>query len=509
MGDLMLIILSVIISGILSGFAGYTIKLLIDQRSQIASKNAIDQQIRMAQERSQEILIEAKEKSLQFRLESEKEINKQRNEVQQERNKANSLKDESNEKLNQIKKDTKKISEQIKLINSQKVELSKSRELYANKIEEASDISLDDAKNILMKEAQEDIEHDIAKKYRIANAELENKIDEHARDVIAGAIQRFASDVVAEETVQSVSIPNEEMKGRLIGRDGRNIRAIEKATGVDLIVDESPDSVTVSCFDPIRRQIAINSLNELIKDGRIHPARIESVTKKSQSDIGKTIRKAGEDAIFESNVKGLPPELIEIVGKLKFRYSYGENVLQHSVEVANFSALIAEEIGADVRVSRTGGFLHDIGKALTHEIEGPHAEIGANIVSKYEIDPKIVTTIREHHDSDFTTTESFIVAAADAISAARPGARRDSAEAYIKRLKDIEEIALGFNGVDKCFAIEAGRELRVLVDPLVINDDESTLLARNIVKKIESSLKYPGQIKVVVIRESRSIETAQ
>ena len=509
MGDLTLIILSVIISGILSGFAGYTIKLVIDQRSQIASKNAIDQQIRMAQERSQEILIEAKEKSLQFRLESEKEINKQRNEVQQERNKANSLKDESNKKLNQINKDTKKISEQIKLINNQKVELSKSRELYANKIEEASDISLDDAKNILMKEAQEDIEHDIAKKYRIANTELENKIDEHARDVIAGAIQRFASDVVAEETVQSVSIPNEEMKGRLIGRDGRNIRAIEKATGVDLIVDESPDSVTISCFDPIRRQIAINSLNELIKDGRIHPARIESVTKKSQSDIGKTIRKAGEDATFESNIKGLPPELIEIVGRLKFRYSYGENVLQHSVEVANFSALIAEEIGADVRVSRTGGFLHDIGKALTHEIEGPHAEIGANIVSKYEIDPKIVTTIREHHDSDFTTTESFIVAAADAISAARPGARRDSAEAYIKRLRDIEEIALGFNGVDKCFAIEAGRELRVLVDPLVINDDESTLLAKNIVEKIEFSLKYPGQIKVIVIRESRSIETAQ
>ena len=450
-----------------------------------------------------------KEKSLQFRIESEKEINKQRNEVQQERNKANSLKDDANKKLNQIDKDKKKISEQIKLIDNQKVELSKSRELYANKIEEASDISLDDAKNILMKEAQEDIEHDIAKKYRIANAELENKIDEHARDVIAGAIQRFASDVVAEETVQFVSIPNEEMKGRLIGRDGRNIRAIEKATGVDLIVDESPDSVTVSCFDPIRRQIAINSLNELIKDGRIHPARIESVTKKSQSDIGKTIRKAGEDATFESNIKGLPPELIEIIGRLKFRYSYGENVLQHSVEVANFSALIAEEIGADVRVSRVGGFLHDIGKALTHEIDGPHAEIGAELVSKYEIDPKIVTTIREHHDSDFTTTESFIVAAADAISAARPGARRDSAEAYIKRLKDIEEIALGFNGVDKCFAIEAGRELRVLVDPLVINDDESTLLAKNIVEKIEFSLKYPGQIKVIVIRESRSIETAQ
>ena len=509
MSDLTLIIISVLISGILSGFAGFVIKLVIDQRSQIASKNAIDQQIRMAQERSQEILIEAKEKSLQFRLESEKEINKQRNEVQQKMDHANSLKDDANKKLSENEKEKEKISDQIKLINNQKDELNKARELYAKKIEEASDISLDEAKNILMKEAQEDIEHNVAKKYRAAQEELENKIDDHARDVIAGAIQRFASDVVAEETVQSVSIPNEEMKGRLIGRDGRNIRAIEKATGVDLIVDESPDSVTVSCFDPIRRQIAINSLNELIKDGRIHPARIESITRKSQSEIDKTIRKAGEEATFESNIKGLPPELVEIIGRLKFRYSYGENVLQHSVEVANFSALMAEEIGADVKVSRTGGFLHDIGKALTHEIDGPHAEIGAELVSKYEIDPKIVTTIREHHDSDFTTTESFIVAAADAISASRPGARRDSAEAYVKRLKDIEEIALGFDGVDKCFAIEAGRELRVLVDPIVINDDDSTLLAKNIVEKIESSLKYPGQIKVVVIRESRSIETAQ
>ena len=290
MSDLTLIIISVLISGILSGFAGFVIKLVIDQRSQIASKNAIDQQIRMAQERSQEILIEAKEKSLQFRLESEKEINKQRNEVQQKMDHANSLKDDANKKLSENEKEKEKISDQIKLINNQKDELNKARELYAKKIEEASDISLDEAKNILMKEAQEDIEYNIAKKYRAAQEELENKIDDHARDVIAGAIQRFASDVVAEETVQSVSIPNEEMKGRLIGRDGRNIRAIEKATGVDLIVDESPDSVTVSCFDPIRRQIAINSLNELIRDGRIHPARIESITRKSQSEIDKTIR---------------------------------------------------------------------------------------------------------------------------------------------------------------------------------------------------------------------------
>ena len=509
MSDLTLIIIFTSVAGILSGLAGFGIKLVLDQRSQIASKKAIDQQISMAQERSQEILIEAKEKSMQFRLESEKEINKLKSQVMQDKSKADSLISDATKKLKEIEKENNRITEQFKFIKKQKDELAKSRELYAQKIEEASDISIEEAKNILMKEAQEDIEHNVAKKYRIAEEELENKVEDHARNVIAGAIQRFASEVVAEETVQAVSIPNEEMKGRLIGRDGRNIRAIEKATGVDLIVDESPDSVTVSCFDPIRRQIAINSLNELIKDGRIHPARIESITKKTQNEIDKTIRKAGEDATFESNVKGLPSEIIEIIGRLKYRYSYGENVLQHSIEVANFSALMAEEIGADVRISRTGGFLHDIGKAMTHEIEGPHAEIGAELVSKYEIDPKIVTTIREHHDSDFTIPESFIVAAADAISASRPGARRDSAEAYVKRLKDIEEIALSFDGVDKCFAIEAGRELRVLVDPVVISDNESSIIAKNIVEKIESSLKYPGQIKVIVIRESRSIETAQ
>ena len=509
MSDLTLIIIVALTSGILFGIAGYSIKLIIDQRSQLASKNAINQQINMAQERSQEILIEAKEEALQIRSDSEKEINNQKNNLLQEKNNLESAKQDINNKLKFIDKENKKISDQLKFINNQKSELKNNREIYAKKIEQASDITLEEAKEILLKEAQEDIEHNVAKKYRIAEEELEKKVEDHAKNVIAESIQRFASEVVGEETVQAVSIPNEEMKGRLIGRDGRNIRAIEKTTGVDLIVDESPDSVTVSCFDPIRRQVAINLLKDLIKDGRIHPARIESLTKKAQGEINKTIKKAGEDATFDSNVKGLPSEIIEIIGRLKYRYSYGENVLQHSVEVANFSALMAEEIGADVKVCRTGGFLHDIGKAMTHEIEGPHAEIGAQLASKYEIDSKIVTTIREHHDSEFTTTESFIVAAADAISASRPGARRDSAEAYVKRLKDIEEIALGFEGVDKCFAIEAGRELRVLVDPVVVGDDETSILAKKIVEKIESSLSYPGQIKVIVIRESRSIETAQ
>ena len=509
MSNSLLMILLVLITGIVSGAVGFGIKLFLDQRSQIASRNAANQQINMAQERSQEILLEAKESSLQLRLESEKEINEEKRKIRQDQSKIDSLKEKVEKQISELDQEKLSISEQVKFVEQQQKDLSNSRELYAKKIEDASEISYEDAKNILLKEAQEDIEHKVAKKFRAAEEELELKVEDHAKNIIAGAVQRFASDVVAEETIQAVSIPSEDMKGRLIGRDGRNIRAIEKATGVDLIVDESPESVTVSCFDPIRRQVAINALNELIKDGRIHPARIESISEKSRKDINKTIRKAGEDATFESNVKGLHPEIVNMMGRLKYRYSYGENVLQHSIEVAHLGALMANEIGADEKICRTGGFLHDIGKALTHEVDGPHAEIGADLVNKYEMDPKIVTVIREHHDSDFSMTESFIVAAADALSASRPGARRDSAEAYIKRLKDIEEIALSFEGVEKCFAIEAGRELRVMVDPIKVNDDESALLAKNIVEKIESSLNYPGQIKVIVIRESRSIETAQ
>ena len=509
MSNSLLMILLVLITGIISGSVGFGIKLFLDQRSQIASKNAANQQINMAQERSQEILLEAKEKSLQFRLESEKEINEEKRKIRQDQSKVDSLRDKVEKQISDLDKEKLNISEQVKFVEQQKKDLSNSRDIYAKKIEDASESSYQDAKDILLKEAQEDIEHNIAKKFRAAEQELEAKVEDHAKNVIAGAVQRYASEVVAEETIQAVSIPSEDMKGRLIGWDGRNIRAIEKATGVDLIVDEAPESVTVSCFDPIRRQVAINALNELIKDGRIHPARIESIAEKSRRDIDKTIRKAGEDATFESSVKGLHPEVIDMMGRLKYRYSYGENVLQHSIEVAHLGSLIANEIGAEEKVCRIGGFLHDIGKAFTHEVEGPHAEIGADFIKKYEMDPKIVTAIREHHDSDFSAAESFIVAAADALSASRPGARRDSAEAYIKRLKDIEEIALSFGGVENCFAIEAGRELRVMVDPVKINDDEAALLAKNIVDKIESSLAYPGQIKVIVIRESRSIETAQ
>ena len=509
MSDFLLIILVSLVAGLISGPIGFGIKVLLDQRSLKATINTANQQINMAQERSQEILLEAKEKSLQIRLESEKEINEEKRKIHEEQSKIDSLVNQTKSELSELSKEKLKVTEQIKFNDKHKEELLLSKDLYTKKIEEASEISYEDAKKILLSEAQQDIEHEIAIKYRNAEKDLENKVEDHAKSVIAGAIQRFASDVVAEETVQSVSIPSEDMKGRLIGRDGRNIRAIENATGVDLIVDEAPESVTVSCFDPIRRQIAITSLNELIKDGRIHPARIEALVEKSKKEVEKTIKKSGEDATFDASVKGLPSDIINLIGRLKYRYSYGENVLQHSIEVAHLAALMASEIGADERICRTAGFLHDIGKSLTHEVDGPHAEIGADLTMKYEIDPKITTVIREHHDSEFSSPESFIVAAADALSASRPGARRDSAEAYIKRLKDIENIAMQFSGVEKCFAIEAGRELRVMVDPVSIDDKKSALMAKNIVEKIEASLNYPGQIKVIVIRESRSIETAQ
>jgi ribonuclease Y len=299
------------------------------------------------------------------------------------------------------------------------------------------------------------------------------------------------------------------MKGRLIGREGRNIRAIEAATGVDLIIDDTPETVTISCFDPIRREVARRALEKLIQDGRIHPARIEEIVQRAQADVNEVVRKSGEQAMLDANVKGLHPELVKMMGRLKYRYSYGENVLQHSVEVSLLASLVASELGAKTNIARTAGFLHDVGKALTHEVEGPHAEIGADLVAKYGMPDDIQKAIREHHDREMTTVESFIVAAADAISAARPGARRDTVEHYIQRLEALENVARGFAGVERCYAIQAGREIRVMVKSEEIDDARAAVLARDIVKRIEETLTYPGQIKVVVIRESRTVEFAR
>ena len=315
--------------------------------------------------------------------------------------------------------------------------------------------------------------------------------------------------MVSENTTAIVPLPNDEMKGRIIGREGRNIRAIEAATGVDIIIDDTPDAVTVSCFDPVRREIAKVALSKLVKDGRIHPARIEEVVKKSTEEVEEVIRKEGERAMFETGVRSMNPEIVRLLGRLKYRYSYGENILQHSIEVGNLAGMLAAEIGANIEVAKTGGLLHDIGKALTHEIEGPHAEIGAEVARKYGIPHEIERAIGEHHDEEKGSVEAFLVAAADAISSARPGARRDTLEHYVKRLEALEEVASSFPGVEKTYAIQAGREVRILVKPETVDDASTSKLARDIVKKIEENLAYPGLIKVTVIRETRSVEIAK
>ena len=321
-------------------------------------------------------------------------------------------------------------------------------------------------------------------------------------------MQRLAAGVVSEATVTSISLPNDELKGRLIGREGRNIRAIEAATGVDLIIDDIPEAVTISCFDPIRREIARITLQRLIQDGRIHPGRIEETVEKARTEVDETVRRAGQKAMFDAEVKGLHPELVKLVGRLKYRYSYGENVLQHSVEVGLIAGILASQIGADSQIAKMAGFLHDIGKALTHEVDGPHAEIGADVARRYGQKDRVITAIKEHHDREMTSIESFLVAAADAISAARPGARHDTIENYIKRLDSLEEIARGFEGVKQVYAIQAGREVRILVEPGKIDDIAASSLARNVVRKIEENLVYPGQITVTVVRETRATEIA-
>ena len=379
----------------------------------------------------------------------------------------------------------------------------------SQKLEEISSLSMEDAQAELMRQAEEEIQHELALQYRDMEDEARARADDTAREIISEAIQRLASDVVSEATLTTVPLPNDEMKGRLIGREGRNIRAIEKATGVDLIIDDTPEAVTISCFDPIRREVARLALTKLVTDGRIHPARVEDMVAKTEKDLQEAIRKKGDNTVRDVGVRGLNKEIIHLLGRLEYRYSYGENVLQHSVEVAYLAAAMAAEIGANVRVAKMGGLLHDIGKALTHEIEGPHAEIGAEVATKNKVPKPVVTAIAEHHDDDHSSPESFLVAAADAISAARPGARRDTVEHYLKRLQALEQVGMAFEGVEKCYAIQAGREIRILVKPEDIDDLAANNMARNVVKKIEQELTYPGQIKVTVIRENRAVEYAR
>ncbi len=502
-------LLAVLIGLALGALGGYFGRKLLYGRRIESAKLEASRLLEAAREQERQILLAAKEEALRVHAEGEAELKERRSELQRLERRLANREENVERRASNLDRRERNLAQKEKAIEELQAEIEQLKTKQLQQLEVVSALSLAEAKDMLMRRAEEEIQHDLARRYRDMEAQAKTDAEARARLIVSQAIQRLAADVVSEATVTTVPLPNEDMKGRLIGREGRNIRAIEKATGVDLIIDDTPEAVTLSCFDPIRREVARLSLTKLMADGRIHPARIEEMVAKAEKEVADAIWKAGEEAVFETGVRGLHPELIKLMGRLKYRYSYGENVLQHCIEVAHLAGMMAAEIGANVKVAKTGGLLHDIGKALTHEVEGPHAEIGAEVAAKHNVSPAICATIAEHHSDDMSSVESFIVAAADAISAARPGARKDTVEHYIKRLEALEEVGRAFEGVEKCYAIQAGREVRVLVKPEDVDDVAASKMARDIVKKIEETLVYPGQIKVTVIRESRAVEYAR
>jgi len=502
-------ILAVLVGLGIGSIGGYSGRKIVSAKHRAEAKETALRVLSSAREKERVLILEAKEEALRIRSAGESELRDRRSELQHTERRLSSREEKLEDQARNLDLKSRSLNEQEREAENIKLELNNLNQQAVERLEKISELSVENAKDELMNKAEEDIQRDLAIRYRDMEERARDESNDNARNILAGAIHRLASEVVSEVTLTSVPLPNDDMKGRLIGREGRNIRAIEKATGVDLIVDDTPEAVTISCFDPIRREVARIAVSKLIVDGRIHPTRIEETVERTERELDETIRKAGEQTLLDVGVRGINPDIVKLLGRLKYRFSYGENVLQHSIEVAHLAGMIASEVGADIKISKTGGLLHDIGKALTHETEGPHAEIGADIASKNGIPDNICSPIREHHDDVHTSAESFVVAAADAISAARPGSRRDTLEHYVKRLEALEEVARAFEGVEKCYAIQAGREVRVMVIPETVDDISATNMARNIVKKIEETLAYPGQIKVTVIRESRSVEYAR
>ena len=506
---------------LLGGIVGYTYRKSYTEkkidRTEEYAKRLYDDAVRKAEDYKKEKVLEAKEEILKAkaendreRAENEKEMRERRNEIQKNERRLIQREETLDKKADNLETREESLNTRMAELTKKETELDEIKAKQLTELERIASLTRDEAKQIVIDRVQKEAFHDAAASVREIETQAKEEGEKKARNIIALAIQKCAADHVAESTVSVISLPNDDMKGRIIGREGRNIRALETATGVDLIIDDTPEAVIVSAFDPVRREVARLAVEKLIMDGRIHPARIEECVEKAKKEVDNQIREAGEQAVFETGQHGIHPELVKLLGRMKFRTSYGQNVLKHSIEVSHLAGLMAAELGADVALAKRAGLLHDIGKAVDHEQEGTHVSLGGELARKYHESPDVIHAILAHHnDVEPQTVEAVLVQAADAISAARPGARRESLENYIKRLTKLEEIANSFSGVDKCFAIQSGREVRIMVKPEDVTDEGTQILAKEVARRIEKELEYPGQIRVNVIRETRSTEYAK
>ena len=470
----------------------------------------VNDAVKDAESKKRETLLEAKEEIHKERTELEREVKSRRAELQRQEDRLQQKENTLDRKTDAVERKSDDLSKKQEQLEKEREEVASLKKSELEILERISGYTAEDAKAYLINTVESEVTHEMAMKVKEIENRYKDEADQKAREYISLAIQRCAADHVAEATVSVVPLPNDEMKGRIIGREGRNIRAIETLTGVDLIIDDTPEAITLSSFDPVRREIARIALEKLILDGRIHPARIEEMIEKAKKEVNATIKAEGERATFETGIHGLHPEIVKLLGRMRYRTSYGQNVLNHSIEVSHIAGLLASELGVDVATAKRAGLLHDIGKSIDHEVEGSHVTIGVDIARKYKESEEVIHAIHAHHgDVEARTIVACLVQAADTISAARPGARRENVENYIKRLEKLEELTNSFHGVDSCYAIQAGREIRIMVNPEKISEDEMTLLARDIAKKIESELEYPGQIKVNLIRETKAVEYAK
>ena len=503
------------VAAIVVGFVvGFLMRKGIGERkigsAEAEAKRILAESTKNAEAKKKEVLLEAKEETLRLRNETERELKERRSEVSRMERRLTQKEENLDKKTEALERKNEQLDEKLKANDAVRAQIKEVLDQHLEKLEKISNYTMEQAKEELLARVESEAKHEMAQKLDELDAIFKEEADTKARNVLSLAIQRCAADHVAEATISVVALPGEEMKGRIIGREGRNIQKLETLTGVELIIDDTPEAITVSGFDPVRREIARLALEKLISDGRIHPARIEEMVEKAKKEVEAVVKQAGERATFDVNVHGIHPELVKLLGRLRYRTSYGQNVLKHSIEVAWLAGMMADELGVDGNLARRAGLLHDIGKAFPQDMEGSHVELGVNAVKKYKESAEVIHAIEAHHnDVEPKTIVAILVQAADAVSAARPGARREDMENYIKRLQKLEELAVSFKGVDKAYAIQAGREIRVMVKPEQVSDDEMKLIARDMAKKIEDEVKYPGQIKLNLIRETRAVDYAK